>query len=257
MRTLIVAAGLAFGICCATSPVMAQTRVGGSSGGSSSSGSGALGSSGGYSNRNVRGGGSLGGNGQTASVSNGLLSQQGLEFGGGGVDRTQESGFFGASQNASGGLFGGQSNRSGGGGLNAGGMLQGLSNLFGGGRQGQGGRGGQNGGNSQNQRRMTYRPQRSVAFDVPAVASEAQAANVVQTYRQSAARTRGVKLASGANINAQSQGGTLVLSGRVSSAHDKALAERIALLEPGVSKVRNDLVVESNAQSNPNSTNRN
>ncbi len=48
---------------------------------------------------------------------------------------------------------------------------------------------------------------------------------------------------SGRNILAIPQGRTMVLRGRVSSARDRDLAERIARFEPGVSAVINELVV--------------
>ena len=238
----------------ASMPLVAQTRVGGTggSGGASGMSSGGLSSGGsGFANRNVRGGGSLGGGGsnQSASLSGGLLAQRGLEFGGGGVDRSQETGFFGAQQQ-SGSLFGGQGGQGGLGGAGGlGGVMQGLNNLFSGGNRGaNGGNRSANGRNNQS-RQMTYRPQRTVAFDTPRVTPQASAESINKFYKTTGTRTRGVRLASGGEVTAENQNGILVLSGRVSSAHDKALAERIALLEPGVTKVQNRLTVAASGSS--------
>jgi hypothetical protein len=55
--------------------------------------------------------------------------------------------------------------------------------------------------------------------------------------------TRSTRIGHQGPIQVRLEGATAVLTGYVTTVHDRALAERVALLEPGVAAVRNELLV--------------
>lgn len=59
--------------------------------------------------------------------------------------------------------------------------------------------------------------------------------------------TRVMNVRGSGDVSVTMQGRTAVLSGTVATAHDKALAEKLAALEPGVSEVENNVTVRATA----------
>jgi hypothetical protein len=57
---------------------------------------------------------------------------------------------------------------------------------------------------------------------------------------------KSMRLPAGAPVEVAVQGGTAVLRGVVATAHDRALAEQLVLLEPGIARVVNELEVGPN-----------
>lgn len=57
---------------------------------------------------------------------------------------------------------------------------------------------------------------------------------------------RSMRLPAGAPLAVSVQGGTAVLRGSVATSHDRALAEQLVLLEPGIVRVANELQVAPN-----------
>jgi hypothetical protein len=197
-----------------------------------------------------------------------------------GADSSDSSNFYGeqATQNGQSGsdLSGGRGGRGGRGQTGRGG-LGGLGGSQGrGGRQGQFGQQGFNnqgfgnqgfgaqglrddgfGNNGRSSRPL--RPQLTVGFAAPVRVQTAVTNNLEQTMdrlsrgvsggasAQSARRVSnlGNRSLNGNSISVSMEGRTAVLSGTVASEHDRVLAERLALLEPGVSAIRNELVVAS------------
>jgi osmotically-inducible protein OsmY len=82
-----------------------------------------------------------------------------------------------------------------------------------------------------------YRIQLQPAFDYAAPSVPALTVNLQRQLGPTS------QLASLGPIRVEIQGRTVTLSGTVASEHTRALAERLALLEPGISEVRNDLAV--------------
>jgi hypothetical protein len=121
------------------------------------------------------------------------------------------------------------------------GGLTGLRNLFS--QQGRGGfnsqamqqfqRGGSRGGQGQTQLRTPLR----VGFEAPTMAPPAFAAGFTQRLTKVPGLNRAGRIA------VEMEGRTAVLRGTVPSDSDRELAERLALLEPEVVAVRNELVV--------------
>jgi osmotically-inducible protein OsmY len=83
------------------------------------------------------------------------------------------------------------------------------------------------------------RVQFKTAFVVPAATRAAASSESMR--RLSASMQAGGMTSATAQLN----GGTVVLRGVVASEHQRALAERLALLEPGVSRVENFLTIAS------------
>lgn len=180
--------------------------------------------------RSTAGGGSSMGQ-QSLDLGNGLLDQiAGAAFGEAGVDRSNTGGFFGQRSSAqSGGFFGATGGNQGrGGGFNFG--------NFGGGRNRQNPFL-QNNNNQEN--RMYYRPRRTVAFVVPNYATIAPE-RVTSQLIMVAGREEGVTL-NVEGVSASMNAGRLVLRGKAATAHDRALAEQLARLEPGVTEVVNEI----------------
>lgn len=175
--------------------------------------------------------------------------QQGAFVGRGSVEDLGR--FIGAANAASQGQgFGGQ-------GANFGGRNQQFGN--------QGGRGGQNGqfgqfgegfdnqSAEQVQELRRFRTKLSLGFQPPPAHMTAFTAE--STARLSKSLERSV----GASVQAQLADEVVVLSGTVATTAEKLLAEQLALLEPGVARVQNDLVVAadrpSDVRSNSSPTN--
>jgi hypothetical protein len=137
------------------------------------------------------------------------------------------------------------------GGNDVGGFIGGLASgmamtgIQGGGRggvqqQGRGGRGNQQqnnqGRNGRNQQRQV-RTVLDLGFNMPPRNQSAVATTVAQRLAQS----RGVQAMSPVTVTMN--GRVAVLSGTVPTDHARNVAEQLALLEPGVSKVQNDLTI--------------
>ena len=213
-----------------------SNRSGGTAGGSSSGGpsgqsassSGQTGSTLSSSLQNQRGGGTFsrtaGAGGLAGRGGSGVLTQARR---GGGQARTAQLGRGGA---AGGGGFG----RGGFGGGGFGGIGRGGRGGFGGGGFG----GGQFGRGGATQGRGTYGTAVRVQYGGPVVANTNASANLQQRL----AATPQIQSASGVTV-AMSQSRTAVLRGTVASEHDRLLAARMALLNPGISQVQNELSV--------------
>lgn len=123
-----------------------------------------------------------------------------------------------------------------GGGL--GGGLGGL-NLAGGGSGGLGGLGGQAGGQTGTNPTPRVRAQMTVAFNPPQAPSSQLRSQIAQRL----AKARQIQ--SSSPVQVEMAGGVVVLRGVVQSQHARELAERLVMLEPGVSTVQNELSVAS------------
>lgn len=216
----------------------AQVRTSGSSSGMF--GSRSLGSAQTGAGSNFSGGGSRAGGGQgggqgtgAGATDTGSLSgderfvrgnRQAGQFVG--ADTTDLESFVGVEAAAAG--QGGRGGMSGQGGRD----LAGLAQQFGGQRN-QGNAGGRNATAGQG----TLRTVRRVAFDVPRRAN-AQVSVDLATRLRRLPRTM-----SASPIVVAAEGRTVVLRGVVATDHDRVLAERVARLEPGVSRVVNELLV--------------
>lgn len=91
------------------------------------------------------------------------------------------------------------------------------------------------GGQADRQIRVIYRP----------VFSTALAARPASTERISESLAKSTAFAAASGLSVETDGGVLVLRGQVSSEYNRQLAERMARLEPGVTRVRNELTVVS------------
>lgn len=235
-------------------------------------GSGSLGGNGGvmtsgsFGQRNMGGtlsptpgsfsGGQIGGmRGGTGSIpmGNGPLGFENLDAVGTGQNRLQQSqfigsgaqnGFIGAASQVPGGM-GGQQGQ---GGLGMGMGMGGMNNrMLGQALGGQlGGRQNQNrnsrnlfGQSGMNQQRNASRIRPTYT---PAIAYQpAPPALLAERLSSQLASLRGISSAD--QIQVEMQGGTAILRGEVATDHQRALAAKVALLHPGVSKIQNDLVV--------------
>jgi hypothetical protein len=108
--------------------------------------------------------------------------------------------------------------------------------LFGGGRGGSSTAGRQNRDNS---RRAQYSTRVEFAAPRGAAATSAQAGSAARGISQSLATLPGLK------VQVRIEGSTAVLNGTAESASDRRVAERMALLEPGVRSVQNDITVQA------------
>lgn len=245
-----------------SSGTFGSRSLGGTLGGSQSS---AFGGSGLSSSGSFGGGSSMGGNsgqgglgatqnaGQVGSISGNQVSGRFVE------GQRQAGQFVGGSSQTAQGFVGQQNSAAQGGGLGGGlgGQLGGANML--------GGRGGQLGGmfgNQMNQRnlqqlglqggfggaqnqRKQLRTSISLGFKSPAV---------VTTRAATQFNARLLKIPNlqvTGPLRVTMEGRTAVLTGEVGSEGDRDLAERLALLEPGISAVRNELVVKPAPEAEP------
>jgi hypothetical protein len=82
----------------------------------------------------------------------------------------------------------------------------------------------------------------SVAFDHPKVTPDALSTGLSQRLQ----KTQGLRLLAPVQVGLDPDG-SVILRGHVATERDRALAERLALLEPGVWRVRNELEVSAGA----------
>jgi hypothetical protein len=237
---------------------MGGSSMGGSSMGGSSFGGGSMGgmsSSGAFGQRTLGSGAGLSASSNGFGAATGANGNRGIGFGNlasvgttGGNFQTQSfvgsngaSGFVGAlqqlaGQNGTGGMYGG----------GASGMNSGLGQF---GQQNNrnqmngGGRGGGQGNNAEMNTpvRITY----TVGFNYPAQS----ASGLNQKLSTELSKSRGI-IALGP-IAVQMDGSTAVLKGTVATDHDRKLAAQLALLEPGVYQIRNELRLPSEVKPKP------
>jgi len=91
---------------------------------------------------------------------------------------------------------------------------------------------------SVNRKSGAYEPRLVVGFDVPALA----AGRVNEELSRRLRLTPGLEPTN--RIEVSVEGRTAMLRGEVASERDRSLVERLILFEPGISAVRNDLVVK-------------
>jgi len=227
-----------------------SSGVGSSSRGSSSTGSSSTGSSGTFGsrsmgssltpgNRSFTGGGTGAGNSGTPGAGNTTVgqTQNATQF----MNNAYQRGFVGASSNNMananilGGVASGQNNRN----QNSRLGTMGLNSPYG--MQGLGRTGMNQFGNNMMGGAAASNIQPPTAlratFDYPKPPADKLTAALTQRLAQ----TKGLHTQSPVTVLAQS--GTVTLRGTVASEHDRAVAERLVRLEPGVWKVNNELVV--------------
>lgn len=120
-------------------------------------------------------------------------------------------------------------------------------NQFGGFQQNQfGGRNNRFGstGGQAAQQRVPFRTTMRVGFEVPMRDTSSLSATLTRRLERSS------MLQSRSRLSVEMSGQTAVLRGTVASEHDRELAERVVLLEPGVNRVENRLAVSNSAASN-------
>ncbi|MCC6126206.1 MAG: hypothetical protein IT426_14685 [Pirellulales bacterium] len=166
----------------------------------------------------------------------------------GGMTNRQNSGFIGANTNANQFIGANQSGMQGMGmnRQNFGGMSQ-----FGmGGRMGQNqfGMGMNNAFGMQNNQRQQLVTASRLAFEVPLRASAAVSTSMNRRLLEAWGNR------SLSPLQASLQGRTLILKGTVATEHDKSLAEKMMLLEPGIDRVQNELVVGAPDTAGPKSS---
>lgn len=219
----------------------------GSTAGSSMGGGSA--SRGGTSTSGAFGGRTLGGGGGAATASRsftGTKAGQGVDTSAGSVTGNER---FVRGNRGAGDFVGGDSRdaanpfSSQSGGLSAQSAMSGLRTGQNGGNRGnnQGnnnqGMGGQFG-NSRQQ--VKLRPTLKVEFEHRPPAPQKLTTELAQRFNRPTSRIRVAT-----PLDVQMEGQTVVLRGAVATEHDRDLAERLALLEPGISTVRNELTVAS------------
>ena len=96
----------------------------------------------------------------------------------------------------------------------------------------------QAGGAAGNQQQRTVRPQMVVAFDHPRPTAETIQANLETRFDKLASKTEFK------GITIEADGSRVILRGEVDSARSGKLAAILARMEPGVSKVQNELTVK-------------
>ena len=95
----------------------------------------------------------------------------------------------------------------------------------------------------QNGKRQQLRVPVRLGFEIPVtVASQNQ---ITSQFAARLPKFPSLKLTS--PVDVYMDGKTVVLKGSVASEHDRDLAERLALLEPGIASVRNELQVNPSA----------
>jgi hypothetical protein len=90
-----------------------------------------------------------------------------------------------------------------------------------------------------------YEPRIDIGFAVTGPAPTVTQTNIVGPFHSPALTSRF------GTVNVSVQGGTVILRGTVSSEEDRALAAQMAMLEPSVSSVQNDLKVAVPAANPP------
>jgi hypothetical protein len=100
-------------------------------------------------------------------------------------------------------------------------------------------------GNQNNTRAPAIHTKYTVGFDYRPVSDSALSTRLSTQLSKS----HGVQAVG--PIKVELEGETAVLSGAVTTAHDRALAANMAMLEPGVSRVRNELRVEPKTKASP------
>jgi osmotically-inducible protein OsmY len=247
--------------------------TGGIGGGTGSSGFGGMGSnttSGAFGQRSVGGmatGGGAGSftgsnqsmvTGQTTNLdqlmsssgANGVMNFQTSAFVGGGGVGNNGANFVGGLSNRgiNGAQNGAQSGVNGqrGAGQFGAGQMGGAGGQYGGGAYGQNNRNNnrQQNANAQGVRSRTEIPiatSYTIGFSTPSVAPTAISTKISQQLNRSHS------IASAGGVNVQMVGKTAVLQGTVASDHDRNMASQVAMLEPGVSQVKNELQVTGSA----------
>jgi hypothetical protein len=206
-----------------TSAFSSASNAFGSSGafGSSSTSSGASGNT-----ANGANGGLVGMSGGGMYGGTGYGPQNGAGRGGSNYSSSSQYGNRSSGQN---GQFGGGQGRQGGG-SRRGGTGQ---------NQGQSGQGG--GGTAAKDQQPWYEPRIEVGFSVPTPAPTVVQTNITAPLHTAALTSRF------GSVNVSVQGSTVTLKGTVTSEEDRQLAAQMAMLEPTVSSVQNDLKVAAPA----------
>jgi hypothetical protein len=222
-----------------------------------------------YGSNSGGGGGSFGSSGSAFSSASNAFGSSGA-FG----SSSTSSGAFGTTANGANGANGGMVGMSGGGMYGAtgygaqngagrvgsnyssssqyGNRSAGQNGQFGGGQGRQGG-GSRRGGTGQNQgqsggggtapkdQQPWYEPRIEVGFSVPTPAPTVVQTNIAAPLHAPALSSRF------GSVNVSVQGSTVTLRGTVPSEEDRQLAAQMAMLEPTVSSVQNDLTVAAPA----------
>jgi hypothetical protein len=113
------------------------------------------------------------------------------------------------------------------------------------GRAGQAGGPGQSGTAGNKDQQAWYEPRIDIGFAVTGPAPTVIQTNIVAPFRAPALSPRF------GSVNVSVQGGTVILRGTVNSEEDRALAAQMAMLEPSISSVQNDLRVAVPAANPP------
>ena len=178
----------------------------------------------------------VGAAGPTGNVFSGQQMASGQLGGMGGLSNFGGMGGLGTGLGGLGGGFGGMGGLGGMGGFGMGGFggFGGMGG-FGGGLGGRGGN--QFGSMQQNRNQPQLRTRLTIGFEGPAISSSAIGQRIEGLI------SRVPQIQSAAGVRVQMEGQTAVLQGSVSSQHERELAARLTLLEPGVAAVRNELIV--------------
>jgi hypothetical protein len=201
------------------------------------------------------GSGGLGAFGGSSSLGNFSAGASSMSRGGMGAMGMGNMSAMGGLTSGLGGLGGMGGMRGGMGGLTGGlGGGLGMNNLGGGLGGGLGGNLGRNQfgqmGNRGQQGRSQYatpaRPRVTVGFSPELAAENAITTGISQRMTQLGSRQgRAIQIQTRGPVQVSLQGRTAILRGVVATEHDRAVAARVALLEPGVSQVQNELQVGS------------
>jgi osmotically-inducible protein OsmY len=209
----------------------------GSTGSAFSSASNAFGSSGAFGSSSTSSGttanGANGANGGMVGMSGGGM------YGATGYGAQNGAGRAGSSYSSSsqyGNRSGGQNGQFAGQGRQGGGSRRGGTGQYGQGQSGQGG-----GSTAAKDQQPWYEPRIEVGFSVPTPAP-----TVVQTNIAAPLHTPALNSRFG-TVNVSVQGSTVTLKGTVTSEEDRQLAAQMAMLEPTVYSVQNDLKVAAPA----------
>jgi BON domain len=223
---------------------------GGGGGGGSSFGGGS--SSGGFGSTGVGAGSSMSGtNGSGMS----MMSAASLSGGFGILGFGAANGFGSGAQSMYGGRVYGSTTSAGGSSTGSGGTNGGSRSMTSSSST-SGGGGGAAGGNTRGRSRTTtntaakeqqawFEPRIEIAFEVQPRPTSAVASNLAASLGASKEGSRfgGVRVAI--------DGSTAVLRGAVASQNDRQLAEQIALLEPSITSVRNELTIKTRTATSP------
>jgi len=217
----------------------ANAQLGGNTGGTGGGLSGLTGT-GGTGGTSTGGVATVGGTPLGGSAT-GSSTPAGPEFGGGQIAINTQPLDDTRSTSINQGTAGGGGANAGGGNFGAGGNNA-LQSLFQGLTGGQGQFGSPGGGQVQNQPRLVRGALR-VGFEFTATSAKVTPQQMAAVSTTTFAR---LPKFSNTNIRVVADGQTLVLTGTVKTQSERMLAERVAKLEPGVSKVDNQIEVVSN-----------